>query len=51
MFRKRLIAPGPVETSFEVGLAMAQPQLHHRSPEAKVVVNRARDTWSYHWNS
>ena len=43
MFRKRLIAPGPVETSFEVGLAMAQPQLHHRSPEAKVVVNRARE--------
>jgi aspartate aminotransferase-like enzyme len=43
MFRKRLIAPGPVETSLEVGLAMAQPQLHHRSPEAKVVVNRARE--------
>ncbi len=43
MFRKRLIAPGPVETSLEVGLAMALPQLHHRSPEAKVVVNRARE--------
>ncbi len=43
MFRKRLIAPGPVETSYEVGLALAQPQLHHRSPEAKVVVNLARE--------
>jgi aspartate aminotransferase-like enzyme len=43
MFRKRLIAPGPVETSYEVGLALAQPQLHHRSPEAKVVVNQARE--------
>ncbi len=44
MFRKRLIAPGPVETSYEVGLALAQPQLHHRSPEAKVVVNQARES-------
>jgi aspartate aminotransferase-like enzyme len=44
MFRNRLIAPGPVETSLEVGLAMAQPQLHHRSPEAKVVVSQARES-------
>ncbi len=43
MFRQRLIAPGPVEISPAVQLAMAQSQLHHRSPEAKVVVKRARE--------
>lgn len=42
MFRRRLIAPGPVETSVEVGLAMATPQIHHRSPEARAVVTKAR---------
>jgi aspartate aminotransferase-like enzyme len=43
VFRNRLIAPGPVEISHEVQLALAKPQLHHRSPEAKVVVKRARE--------
>ena len=43
MFRQRLIAPGPVEISPAVQLALAQAQLHHRSPEAKVVVKRARE--------
>ncbi len=42
MFRRRLIAPGPVETSHEVGLAMAGAQIHHRSPEARAVVLKAR---------
>jgi aspartate aminotransferase-like enzyme len=42
MFRRRLIAPGPVETSQEVGLAMASAQIHHRSPEARAVVTKAR---------
>jgi aspartate aminotransferase-like enzyme len=42
MFRRRLIAPGPVETSVDVGLAMAGAQIHHRSPEAREVVLRAR---------
>jgi aspartate aminotransferase-like enzyme len=41
MFRRRLIAPGPVETSHEVGLAMAGAQIHHRSPEARAVVLKA----------
>jgi aspartate aminotransferase-like enzyme len=43
VLRSRLIAPGPVEISHEVQLALAKPQLHHRSPEAKVVVKRARE--------
>ncbi|MFN3265792.1 MAG: pyridoxal-phosphate-dependent aminotransferase family protein [Deinococcales bacterium] len=43
MFRRRLIAPGPVEISPAVQLALAQAQLHHRSPEAKTVVKRARE--------
>jgi aspartate aminotransferase-like enzyme len=43
VFRQRLIAPGPVEISPAVQLALAQAQLHHRSPEAKVVVKRARE--------
>ncbi len=42
MFRRRLIAPGPVETSHDVGLAMAGAQIHHRSPEARAVVLKAR---------
>ncbi len=42
MFRQRLIAPGPVETSGLVANALAQPQLHHRSPEAREIVLRAR---------
>ncbi len=43
MYRQRLIAPGPVEISPAVQLALAGRQLHHRSPEAKVVVKRARE--------
>ncbi len=43
MYRQRLIAPGPVEISPAVQLALADRQLHHRSPEAKVVVKRARE--------
>ncbi len=43
MYRQRLIAPGPVEISPAVQQALASRQLHHRSPEAKVVVKRARE--------
>ena len=43
MYRQRLIAPGPVEISPAVQLALASRQLHHRSPEAKTVVKRARE--------
>ncbi|MEY4531151.1 MAG: hypothetical protein RLZZ156_1872, partial [Deinococcota bacterium] len=43
MYRQRLIAPGPVEISPAVQIALAGRQLHHRSPEAKTVVKRARD--------
>jgi aspartate aminotransferase-like enzyme len=43
MYRQRLIAPGPVEISPAVQLALANRQLHHRSPEAKAVVKRARE--------
>ncbi len=43
MYRQRLIAPGPVEISPAVQLALAGRQLHHRSPEAKAVVKRARE--------
>lgn len=42
MFRRRLIAPGPVEISLETQLAMAGPQIHHRTPEAREVVLKAR---------
>jgi aspartate aminotransferase-like enzyme len=43
MYRQRLIAPGPVEISPAVQIALAGQQLHHRSPEAKTVVKRARE--------
>jgi aspartate aminotransferase-like enzyme len=43
VFRRRLIAPGPVETPLEVQRALMQSQLHHRSPEAKAVVKRSRE--------
>ncbi len=43
MYRQRLIAPGPVEISPAVQLALVNRQLHHRSPEAKAVVKRARE--------
>ena len=43
MYRQRLIAPGPVEISPAVQRALASQQLHHRSPEAKSVVKRARE--------
>ena len=33
--RPRLIAPGPVEVSPATLLALSQPQMHHRSPEAR----------------
>ncbi len=44
--RKRLIAPGPVELSPQTLLALAQSQMHHRSPEgrAKVLEVRAQLT-------
>ncbi|MFC4453217.1 aminotransferase class V-fold PLP-dependent enzyme [Deinococcus sonorensis] len=44
--RKRLIAPGPVEVEPRVLLELAQPQMHHRSPEgrAKFVEARAKLT-------
>ncbi|AWN23277.1 aminotransferase V [Deinococcus irradiatisoli] len=40
--RKRLIAPGPVEVSPETLLALAQPQMHHRSPEARAKLVEVR---------
>ncbi len=43
MYRHRLIAPGPVETPPEVQRALMEPQLHHRSPEARVAVKRSRE--------
>ena len=42
MFRKRLIAPGPVEISPETQQAMSGAQIHHRTPEARAFVNEAR---------
>lgn len=43
MLRPRLLAPGPVETSPEVAFALAGRQLHHRSPEARATIRRARE--------
>ncbi len=41
MFRQRLIAPGPVEISGDVQRALSLPQIHHRSPEAKIILKRS----------
>ncbi len=41
--RPRLLAPGPVETDPRTMLALAAPQLHHRTPEARAVVLAARE--------
>ena len=40
--RPRLIAPGPVEVSPQTLLALAQPQMHHRSPEARAKLVETR---------
>lgn len=40
--RPRLLAPGPVETDPRTMLALAAPQIHHRTPEARAVVQEAR---------
>lgn len=40
--RPRLLAPGPVETDPRIGLVLAQPQIHHRTPEARQIVLQAR---------
>ena len=40
--RPRLIAPGPVEVSPATLLALAQPQMHHRSPEARAKFSETR---------
>jgi len=40
--RPRLIAPGPVEISPATLLALAQPQMHHRSPEARAKFSETR---------
>lgn len=44
--RPRLIAPGPVEVSPQTLLALAQPQMHHRSPEARAKFLETRDKLS-----
>jgi len=41
--RPRLIAPGPVEISPATLLALAQPQMHHRSPEARAKFSQTRE--------
>jgi aspartate aminotransferase-like enzyme len=41
-YRPRLLAPGPVETAKAVADALAAPQLHHRTPEARAIVLAAR---------
>ena len=41
--RPRLLAPGPVETDPRTMLALARPQLHHRTPEAREIVLTARE--------
>lgn len=41
--RPRLLAPGPVETDPRTMLALARPQIHHRTPEAREVVLLARE--------
>ena len=40
--RPRLIAPGPVEVSPQTLLALSQPQMHHRSPEARAKLIETR---------
>ncbi len=41
--RPRLIAPGPVEVSPATLLALSQPQMHHRSPEARAKFLETRE--------
>ncbi|MBB6097947.1 aspartate aminotransferase-like enzyme [Deinobacterium chartae] len=40
--RPRLLAPGPVETDPRTALALAAPQIHHRTPEARAALQEAR---------
>ena len=40
--RPRLLAPGPVETDPRTALLLAQPQIHHRTLEARAIVLDAR---------
>jgi len=41
--RPRLLAPGPVETDPRTMLSLARPQIHHRTPEARQIVQEARE--------
>jgi aspartate aminotransferase-like enzyme len=43
MIKKYLLAPGPTPVPPEVLLAMAQPIIHHRTPQFEAVVAEVRD--------
>jgi aspartate aminotransferase-like enzyme len=43
MIKKYLLAPGPTPVPPEVLLAMAQPVIHHRTPQFEAVVAEVRD--------
>ncbi len=47
MFKRRLFTPGPTPVPEEVMLAMAEPILHHRSPEFQVIAARVNENLRY----
>ncbi len=47
MFKKRLFTPGPTPVPERVMLRMAEPIIHHRSPEFNEIVTRVNENLRY----
>ncbi|HEV8538590.1 MAG TPA: alanine--glyoxylate aminotransferase family protein [Bacteroidota bacterium] len=47
MFKRRLFTPGPTPVPEKVMLKMAEPIIHHRSPEFNEIINRVNQNLKY----
>ncbi|WP_018467389.1 pyridoxal-phosphate-dependent aminotransferase family protein [Calidithermus timidus] len=51
VYRRRLLTPGPVELHPKAVEALARPQLHHRTDEARSLFKAAREGLKQAWNT
>ena len=51
VYRRRLLTPGPVELHPKALEALARPQLHHRTDEARSLFKAAREGLKQAWNT
>ena len=47
MMKKYLLAPGPTPVREEVALKMAQPMMHHRTPQFSAIFGEAAEDAKY----